>query len=247
MTDGWASAGALSTVRLNANVVLVAEPISRPSCSKRAVKRSIVSCVEIAQIDREHDLPRDHVRRVRRDGHAPDRRDLPARLAPDRVVHADGELRRGEHRVLPLVHRRRAGVVRDAGDRHLEPAESDDPLARRRSGVRPAPAGRPARCAARCSRRRRPGCERRRASRRTSPPIRPIPSRIVLPERATLSRSASARSPITSLLPIVPPSSFCQTTTSSGWRSRTPCSQQRPRDLDGAERCRPVRHSCPRR
>ena len=84
--------------------------------------------VEVAQVHRQHHLPGDHVGRVGRHTETTDRRHLPPGLSANRIVHRHGELRGGEHRVLPLVHRRRAGVICKPGDRHLEPSQPDDAL-----------------------------------------------------------------------------------------------------------------------
>ena len=51
----------------------------------------------------------------------------PGSLADDAVDHLD-EPRRREQRVVPLVHRRRARVVGEAGHRHVPLADADDAL-----------------------------------------------------------------------------------------------------------------------
>ena len=67
--------------------------------------------VEIAQLERADDLPRNDVRRAGKCLNPSDRSDLPARNAADDSIHHLDEPRGAEQRVVPLVHRRRAGVV----------------------------------------------------------------------------------------------------------------------------------------
>ena len=57
-----------------------------------------------------------------------DRADLTARLARHHLAHGDRQLRGREQRVLPLRHRRRAGVVGEAGDGHVVLVNRHDPF-----------------------------------------------------------------------------------------------------------------------
>src|SRR5512138_616605 len=84
--------------------------------------------IEVAELERADDDAGDHVRRARLGLDAPDGADLPARYARHDPIHRFDELRGREQRVVPLIHRRRAGVVREAGDGDLPLVDADDAL-----------------------------------------------------------------------------------------------------------------------
>jgi hypothetical protein len=189
--------------------------------------------VQIAQLERALDGAGDDVRRARHRADAADGADVAARRARhDAVDHVD-EPRGREHRVLPLVHRRRPGVVREAGHRHVPPADADDALDDadgRALGFEHAAlldvqlevAGDVA------------GERRTSSSRSGSPPTNAMPSFTVLPEAVTCASSDASNWPLTARLPKSPPSSLAQTATSMGWRSVMPRSRSvRATSIDG--------------
>src|SRR5262249_45870377 len=54
--------------------------------------------------------------------------DLSSRDARDDAIHHLNELRRREQRVMSVVHRGRAGVILEPGDRHFPLLDADDSL-----------------------------------------------------------------------------------------------------------------------
>ena len=108
--------------------------------------------IGMAHVDREQDVARHRVGRVRRDEHAPDgeARDVGriARELLQRVDDRDGVA----HRVLAQPERRRAGVVGLAEDLDVEPAQALDAGDDADRSFPPSRAAVPARCAPRCTR-----------------------------------------------------------------------------------------------
>ena len=82
--------------------------------------------VEIPDLE-THDHPaRNDVRRARLGAHAADGCHVPALHGLRHLDDSEDEVRGAHQRVAPLVHRRRPGVVRKAGHRHVPPAYADD-------------------------------------------------------------------------------------------------------------------------
>ena len=194
------------------------------SCRRRASKRSSVAASRSRRSTVSSTRPGMTLRVL---GEAT-RRPTVATCRPgsraDGVVDGHREPRGGQHRVLALVHRRGSGVVGEAVDGHVEPAQADDAGHRADAEARALeqPALLDVELEVAVHAAARPhglGQPRDGAAHEAD----------ALAERLARARDRvevrSPRTPTASLLPIVPPSSFCQTTTSSGWRSRTPCSR----------------------
>ena len=168
------------------------------------------------------------------------------------LAHRERELRRGHQRVLPLGHRRRAGVVGEAGRRPRRTGRSRRCPRRRRSGCRPARACRPARCAARDSSGARP-CGRTAsidaigiaadASGCASARRHAVPHLIQVRRLSCRRRRCGCRRVPR---PNATPSSCAQTTISSGWRVRDAGRPAAPRSRRAPPASRGRRRSCRR-
>ena len=209
----------------------------RGSLGANAIEEhGLLGGVEFAQFERADDLAGDHVRRPRKRLDTPHRPHLTPRDTRDHPVHHLHELGCRAHGVASLVHGGRPGVVRDPFDRDVPPADADDPLDH--ADVQLLGVEVPALLDVQLDDRRRSrhGRAAPLASRDRSPPMKAIPSPIVLPLLVISLRSAALTSPTNARLPTVPPSSFWKMTTSSGCRVVTLLLGQRLRHLDGAER-----------
>ena len=83
---------------------------------------------QIAQFDREPDNAGNHIRSVGDHLQPADRADLSAWFRVHDVAHGDRQMRSCEQCILPIRHRRRAGVIRKAGNGHFVPINCDDAL-----------------------------------------------------------------------------------------------------------------------
>ena len=81
---------------------------------------------QIAQLDRQPDDAWNHVRRVRLHVEMTDGADLPARARRHDLAHRERQMRRRDQRILPLRHRRRARMIREAGDHRAIALNRDD-------------------------------------------------------------------------------------------------------------------------
>src|SRR5206468_12945093 len=83
---------------------------------------------EVAQLDHALDLTRDDVRGAGPHLELPHGPDLPARLAHGLLAHRQDQPRGGDQGVAPLRHRRRSGVIAEAGDPRGVAVDPDDPF-----------------------------------------------------------------------------------------------------------------------
>ena len=92
----------------------------------RGGERIDLGLIEVADLEREHDLPGNHVGRAGEGLHTAHGAHLAAWGAGDGAVHHVDVARRGQQAVAPVGHGRGAGVIGDAFGRHLPLADADD-------------------------------------------------------------------------------------------------------------------------
>ena len=83
---------------------------------------------QVAELHAQRDPAGDDVRRVRLDLEPADGTDLAALAVGGDLAHGEHQLRRGDQRVLPAVHRGGAGVVGHALDDDVVAVDGDDAL-----------------------------------------------------------------------------------------------------------------------
>ena len=86
----------------------------------------IFSACEIANLQTHDDPARDHVGRAGFCANPADGGDLSAGHAGGDAVDGEHELRGAQQRVTTAIHRRGAGMIGDAVDRDVPPANADD-------------------------------------------------------------------------------------------------------------------------
>src|SRR5262245_44023607 len=92
------------------------------------IEHVIPGIIQVAQLKTQHHLPLYPVVGPRHRGYLSNGADLPARQARYSSVNSINETRSCEHRVSPLVHWSRAGMICKARHSHVPIPYSDDPL-----------------------------------------------------------------------------------------------------------------------